>query len=264
MKDRALQLSREAPEGQRENTFREYLQAHILRSISQGRGFERIAFLGGTALRFLYGLQRYSEDLDFSLEREKGYDFQAILDQTASDFRKAGFKLTTHPSRKKTVHSAFLRFPGLLYEAGLSPHEDEKLSIKIEVDTNPPSGANTDTTILNRHFFLSLWHYDLPSMMAGKVHALLSRDYTKGRDIYDLLWYRTRSKPVKPNTEMLNNALQQTNWEGPTITENNWQSVIKNHLKNLDWGEVAADVEPFLENPEESKMLTYDNLVSAL
>lgn len=264
MKDRAIQLSQEAPKNQRENTLREYLQSHMLRSINQGRGFEQIAFLGGTALRFLYNLQRYSEDLDFSLERKEGYDFQAILEKAASDLRKAGFELTVHPSSGKTVHSAFLRFPRLLYEAGLSPHEDEKLSIKIEIDTNPPSGAETEATVINRHFLLSLWHYDLPSMMAGKVHALLTRDYTKGRDIYDLLWYRTRPNPVKPNTAMLNNSLQQTGWEGPAITDENWKSIVKNKLKSLDWDEVIEDVESFLENPEESRMLTYATLDSAL
>lgn len=264
MKDRALQLTQEAPQNKKGNTLREYLQLHILRSINLGRGFEQIAFLGGTALRFLYGLQRYSEDLDFSLERQEGYDFQEILDKAESDLRASGFELTTHPSRNKTVHSAFLRFPHLLYEAGLSPHEEEKLSIKIEIDTNPPNGAQTDTTVMNRHFLLSLWHYDLPSLMAGKIHALLARDYTKGRDVYDLLWYRSRQEPVKPNLEMLNNALQQTDWEGPTITNQNWKSEVRQQLKTLHWEEVSEDVEPFLENPEEIKMLTYDNLVSTL
>jgi len=264
MKDRALNLSREAPKNQRENTLREYLQSHILRSINMGLGFERIAFLGGTALRFLYGLQRYSEDLDFSLERSEGYDFQEILDKAAKDLRAAGFKLTVHPSSDKTVHSAFLRFPRLLYEAGLSPHEEEKISIKIEIDTNPPSGAQTETTVINRHFLLSLWHYDLPSLMAGKIHALLTRDYTKGRDIYDLLWYRSRQEPVEPNMEMLNNALQQTGWEGPTFTDQNWKKVVKNKLKTLDWGEVVQDVETFLENTEEKRMLTCETLISTL
>jgi len=116
----------------------------------------------------------------FLWRRSEGYDFQEILDKTAKDLRAAGFELTVHPSSDKTVHSAFFRFPRLLYEADLSPHEEEKISIKIEIDTNPPSGAQTDTTVINRHFLLSLWHYDLPSLMAGKIHALLTRDYTKG------------------------------------------------------------------------------------
>jgi len=102
---------------------------------------------------------------------------------------------------------------------------------------------------------------DLP---AGKIHALLTRDYTKGRDIYDLLWYRSRQEPVEPNIEMLNNALQQTGWEGPTISNQNWKSAVKDKLKTLAWEEVAQDVEPFLENPEETRMLTCETLISTL
>jgi len=105
------------------------------------------------------------------------------LDRIGSDLRGAGFEFTTHTSSDKTVHSAFLRFPGLLYEAGLSPHEKEKLSVKLEINTDPPGGAETDTTVLNRNFLLSLWHYDLPSLMAGKIHALLERNYTIDSDI---------------------------------------------------------------------------------
>lgn len=172
------------------------------------------------------------------------------MDRIGSDLRGAGFEFTTHTFRDKTVHSAFLRFPGLLYEAGLSPHEKEKLSVKLESDTDPPGGAETDTTVLNRNFLLSLWHYDLPSLLAGKIHALLERNYTKDRDIYDLLWDRSRSEPVEPNMKMLNNALEQADWSGPTIADDNWQSVVEKKLETLNWKEIREDVETFLENPE--------------
>lgn len=264
MKERALQLVDQTPRIQRKNVLREYLQAHILRSIGQDRGFECLAFLGGTALRFLFQLQRYSEDLDFSLERKKGYDFHSILDRVTIDLEKAGFDLTLHLSAGKVVNSAFLRFPRLLYEAGLSAHPEEKLSIKIEIDTNPPSGAGMESHVINRYFLLPLWHYDLPSMMAGKIHAFLSRGFIKGRDVYDLLWYRSRPEPAKPNLKLLRNALRQTEGDKWNIKENNWKDILKDSLSNLDWEEVVADVEPFLENPEERKLLTYHNLVSVL
>ena len=199
MKDRALQLVKETPEPQKANLLREYLQAHILYSLQGKRAFEQLAFVDGTALRFIYGIPRFSEDLDFSLERKTGYSLDTLLQAAETDLTEAGFEVSVHPKTGKAVHSAFFRFPGLLYEAGLNTHRTQKLSIKVEIDTNPPPGAKTEQTVINRHFLLGLWHHDLPSLMAGKIHALLMRSYTKGRDLYDLLWYLTRSEPVVPN-----------------------------------------------------------------
>ena len=264
MKDRALQLAAAAPQGQRRNILREYVQAHILYSLQSVRAFEQIAFVGGTALRFLYGLHRYSEDLDFSLERGDGYNFDHLLDRVESDLVKAGFDVTVHPHKGEPIHSAFIRLPGLLYDAGLSPHRTEKLSVKIEIDTNPPEGATTLTTLINRYFLLALLHYDLPSLMAGKLHALLSRPYTKGRDIYDLLWYLTRPDHIEPNIPLLRNALSQTGWNGPQVTAENWREIIANKIGGLDFTRIADDVSPFLERPEDRALLTRDIVLSAL
>lgn len=264
MKDRALQLVREAPEPQKANLLREYLQAHVLYSLQRKRAFEQLAFAGGTALRFLYGLPRFSEDLDFSLERRGGYDFQVLLTAIETDLFKAGFEVTVHPRAERVVHSAFLRFPGLLYEAGLSPHRAQKLSIKVEIDTNPPPGAKTEQTVINRHFLLGAWHHDLSSLMAGKLHALLMRPYTKGRDLYDLLWYLTRSELVVPNVVLLNNALYQTGWEGDRVTEKTWRSIVRDRLERLDWASVSEDVSAFLEHPAERSLLTRTTLLAAL
>ena len=264
MKDRALQLVRAAPQGQKRNVLREYLQAHVLYSLQSVRAFERIAFVGGTALRFLYGLGRYSEDLDFSLEHARGYSFDRLLDQVKSDLANAGFDVTIHPHKGELVHSAFVSLPGLLYEAGLSPHRTEKLSVKIEIDARPPAGATTTTTLINRHFLVALLHYDIPSLMSGKLHALLSRPYTKGRDVYDLLWYLSRPNPVTPNVSLLRNALAQTGWNGPRIRAENWREVIANKIVGLDFAKIAEDVEPFLERPEDRALLTREIVLSAL
>jgi hypothetical protein len=88
---------------------------------------------------------------------------------------------------RKVVHSAFVRFAGLLYELDLSPHRDEVLAVKIEVDTNPPVGAVLATTVIRRHVILHLQHHDRSSLLAGKLHAILQRPTLKGRDMYDLL-----------------------------------------------------------------------------
>jgi len=264
MKDRALQLVGKASQGQQRNVLREYLQAHVLYSLQSVRAFERIAFVGGTALRFLYGLRRYSEDLDFSLEHEGGYSFSRLLDRVESDLTNAGFDVTIHPHEGESVHSAFVRLPGLLYEAGLSPHRTEKLSVKIEIDTCPPAGATTKTTLINRHFLVALLHYDIPSLMVGKLHALLSRPYTKGRDIYDLLWYLSRPDSADPNVSLLQNALAQTGWNGPQVTVENWREVIADKMVALDFAKIAEDVGPFLERPEDRALLTREIVLSAL
>ena len=264
MKERALGLIRAAPLEARKNILREYLQAHILFSFQAERAFEQLAFVGGTALRFLNGLRRYSEGLDFSLERPKAYDFQRLLYRVQSDLTKAGFRVTMHPSEVGSVHSAFVRFPGLLSECGLSPHQTEKLAIKIDIDTSPPAGATLQTTVINRHFLVALQHHDLPSLMAGKLHALLSRGYAKGRDIYDLLWYLSRSEPTVPNVPLLRNALAQTNWQGEQVTTETWKSVIELRLREVNFAEVVDDVGPFLESPEERMLLTLPIILVAL
>ena len=100
-----------------------------------------LAFHGGTALRFLYNSQRYSEDLDFALERVKDqYDFRAYLKAIRSGLTAEGYTIELKVSDQKVVHSAFVRFAGLLNELGLSPFRAEVLAVKIEVDTNPPAG----------------------------------------------------------------------------------------------------------------------------
>ena len=134
--------------------------------------------------------------------------------------------MTVKVSDQKTVHSAFIRFSGLLYELGLSPHRDEVLAVKIEVDTNPPAGATLATTVVRRHVILQLQHHDRASLFAGKLHAILQRPYTKGRDLYDLLWYLSDPSWPPPNLALLNNALHQTGWSGAFLTAQNWRAVL--------------------------------------
>ena len=264
MKERALQLIREAPHESQGNILREYLQAHILFSLQAGRAFEKLVFVGGTALRFLHGLRRFSEDLDFSLEKPESYDFAQLLHRVESDLVKAGFTITVHSHESDPMNSAFVRFPGLLYECGLSPHQTEKLAIKIDIDTAPPVGADLQTTVINQHFLVALQHYDLPSLMSGKLHALLSRSYAKGRDIYDLLWYLSRPMPTIPNIPLLRNALEQTEWTGEPVTAKTWRSVVEARLQEVNFSEAVNDVAPFLESREERALLTLPIILTAL
>lgn len=105
---------------------------------------------------------------------------------------------------------------------------------------------------------------DFALLFAGKLHAILQRPYTKGRDLYDLLWYLSDPGWPPPNLTLLNNALQQTNWSGPHLTSGNWRTAIGDRLRHLEWQRVAQDVHPLLEPGAWTEMLTLENLERAL
>lgn len=266
MKDHLAELVRAGPTpAHGRNLAREYLQARILSALQRAGAMIPLAFHGGTALRFLYAIARYSEDLDFALEKDKDhYDFRAYLQTIKSELTVEGYALEMKVNDKKTVHSAFVRFPGLLYELGLSGHRHEVLAVKIEVDTNPPTGAMLSTSIVRRHLTLQLQHHDPASMLAGKLHAILQRSYLKGRDLYDLLWYLSDPNWPAPNLTLLNNALQQTGWTGKLLTKDNWRAALRKRLKTIEWRRVVNDVRPFLEPRVDPNLLTHKNLLRVL
>jgi hypothetical protein len=153
----------------------------------------------------------------------------------------------------------------LLHELGLSPHPSQILSIKVEVDTNPPAGAVLDTTLVRRlGLTLNLTHYDKASLLAGKVHALLTRTYTKGRDLYDLIWYLADPGWPAPNMNLLAAALAQTGWTGPVPTAATWRRVLAERLASVNWRAAQADVSPFLEREADRNLVTRDNAMDLL
>ena len=247
------------------NLSREYLQALILQSLQRTGAMTAIAFHGGTALRFLYSLPRYSEDLDFALERNSElYDFRSYLQTIRKDLEAEGYKITLKVNDQKTVHSAFIRFSGLPYELKLTPHQDETLAVKLEVDTNPPVGAVLNTSLVRHHVLLNLQHHDRASLLAGKLHAILQRPYLKGRDLYDLIWYLSDKDWPDPNLTLLNNALSQTNWDGPNLVLKNWREVVHSKIEKVSFEQALEDVRPFLGSSEDIGLLTKNNLLSLL
>ncbi len=244
---------------------REVLQAKLLASLQRAGAMIPLAFHGGTSLRFLYSINRFSEDLDFALERpDRGYDFRAYLRAACADFEREGYTIDVKANDRKVVHSAFLRFRGLLHELGLSPHKTETLAIKLEVDTRPPAGAVLETTVVRRHVTLQLQHHDRASLLAGKIHAVLQRTYTKGRDLYDLQWYLSDPDWPPPNLQMLNHALAQSGWEGPELDGGNWHVILRQRVDALNWAKVTDDVRPFVESPQALDVLTRENVSIAL
>jgi predicted nucleotidyltransferase component of viral defense system len=247
------------------NLVREYLQARILESLQRAGAMVPLAFHGGTALRFLYAIPRFSEDLDFALERSRSsYDFRTYLRAMQDEFEKEGYQVGIKLNDRKTVNSAFVRFNNLLYEYGLSAQRDEVLAVKIEVDTNPPAGAGLETTLVRRHVTLRLQHHDRASLLAGKLHALFQRRYVKGRDLYDLMWYLSDPDWPEPNLTLLQNALRQTGWDGPVANEQNWRDILCQRLRNIDWKKSVTDVTPFLERSNEVALLTKENFEKLL
>jgi predicted nucleotidyltransferase component of viral defense system len=266
MKEYLADLVRASPTpAHARNIAREYLQARLLGSLQRAGAMIPLAFHGGTALRFLYASQRYSEDLDFALEQASSqYDFRAYLRAIETEMTAEGYTIQIKVNDKKAVHSAFVRFSGLPYELGLSPHRDEALAVKLEVDTHPPAGAVLTTTVIRRHITLHLQHHDRASLLAGKLHAILNRPFTKGRDLYDLLWYLSDPDWPAPNLTLLNNALQQTGWARPVLIESNWREIVAGRLETLDWDQVVKDVQPFLDSDVDLELLTRENVMRVL
>ncbi len=261
MKDFLKQILREEQNKTRgRSKIREYLQARILEVLQNNNYFNNWVFVGGTALRFLFSIPRFSEDLDFSLLKPgMDADFSKALKKIEKCFEHEGYEIRLKAKETKIVQSAFIQFRGLLYELDYSPHHDEAVSIKIEIDTNPPLGATSTFSIVRKYVTLNLHHHDKASLFAGKLHALLTRKYTKGRDVYDLFWYLTDRHWPAPNCEFLQNALKQTGWNRDPVTDQNWKTIISHKLKQLNWNTVINDVKPFLEKSEELNFLTPEN-----
>lgn len=262
MKDEAVSLAKNIVDpAQRLNVLREYLQALVMHSLHESEAFQCIAFVGGTALRFLYGLPRFSEDLDFSLDSDKGYYPEKWMSKTKHDLQLAGLDTAVTLNDRKTVHVAWIRIGEVLKDAGLVTMAQQKLSIKLEIDTRPPAGAQTRNQVIERHRMFAVRCYDLPSLMAGKLHALITRQHCKGRDWYDFLWYRAQRPQPEPNLVLLQNALDQTEASG-AFESGNWKDLIRNKISKLNINQVQQDVRPFLEEQREADLITKENLES--
>ena len=254
------QFTPSMPAEEKLNRTREFLQVMALKNLADQNAFENLAFVGGTALRILYDIRRFSEDLDFSLVAAKGYDFKKLSDGLRRYFELNNLPVESKPKVEKTVHSTFLKFPGVLKELGLGAFEAQKLSIKLEVDSNPPKGWKLADTTLNKTFIFSVRHFDLPSMLAAKIHACFFRKYTKGRDFYDLVWYLGRK--VSPNLDLLNNAILQTEKKALDITTANLTTFMVTRLERVDFNAAVADIRRFILDENELRAINKNSLTS--
>lgn len=259
MKDHLLQLVLAQPAEQRSNLAREYLQLYLLKLMHDAGSTGDLAFVGGTALRLLHRLPRFSEDLDFChapLPKRAKFDAGRLFDTLERGLSKAGYDVTVKAKPERTVANAFFRFQGIPRQAGWSRDPHISLSIKVEVDLRPPEGASVETTLVQQFFPVSLRHHDLPSLFAGKLHAVLARRWVKGRDWFDLVWYLTARKGLEPKLGLLENALKQTRTSA--IPREGWRAAVKRRLETLDWRAVITDLRPFVERQRDLDVLSKD------
>lgn len=244
------------------NKAREFLQVLMLKTMFDDGVFDNLAFVGGTALRILYGMRRYSEDLDFSLIKKQEYDFNELLHKLVHKLKQYNFEVEHTAKEAGIVHSSFIKFPALLKELGINKIEKQKLSIKLEIDTNPPLGWHANLNSITDIFVFAVKSFDLPSLYATKLHACFFRRYTKGRDFYDLIWYL--GKKIEPNYVLLNNAIKQTEGKDFKINKDNLKLFLRDKLKDVDFNLIRKDVERFLEDKTELKMFNRDIILSII
>jgi len=283
MKDIALQVARERP-SLGLHALREYIQNYVLWLMQREGLNTRLFFMGGTALRFLWRIGRYSEDLDFSAgpgwEPE---EFPAAMRKIESGLTAAGYDVYLHLRKEKTVQRAVFRFAELLAELGLAGRREQKLSVALEIDTKPPGGATVAKTLVNLHIPVLLQHHDLPSLLARKSAAILTREYIKGRDYFDLFWFLSKWPELEPNPLMFRNALAQkrigdgidesaagggntsdAGRERQVGQERNWRAMLGRAVSEARWNLIETDVRAFIEDPDSLLAFTQENLLRLL
>jgi predicted nucleotidyltransferase component of viral defense system len=244
---------------------REITQQLVLAALSQTSFFDHALFHGGTSLRILWGINRYSEDLDFSLIRpDSNFHWMPFLEQIQEQVNIYGCSLEIEDKSKldAAVKKAFIKDSSIGQMLDFSWVRKsgtwEKVKIKLEIDTNPPAGGKTITKQLDFPFPHIIRAHDLPSMFAGKCHALLCRQYEKGRDWYDFLWYI--EKRIEPDYEYLSTMINQAGpWAGQNseISRTWLENALVEKINTLDFNNILNDIYRFV-NASEQNILKVD------
>ena len=245
-----------------ENAVKEILQEIALYALWRGDFFEVALFQGGTSLRILHGLPRFSEDLDFLLRTpDPEFDWSPYLKVLVEVFGQFGLKLDARPKAKmeSAIRQALLKSDSIASQLDLSfvgTGKPRTIRIKLEIDINPPAGSGEDATYLDFPADHEVRHQDLASNFALKIHALLCRGFLKGRDWYDFSWYVANE--AAPNMSLLRAALIQVGpWAGDEniIVDMPWlKDALTTAIAKIDWKAAAEDVRRFLR-PAELKSL---------
>ncbi|MCD8329404.1 MAG: nucleotidyl transferase AbiEii/AbiGii toxin family protein, partial [Lachnospiraceae bacterium] len=245
------------------NAMKEIMQEIVLCGLSRAGFFKEAAFYGGTALRIFYGLDRFSEDLDFSLmAATPEFDLAAYFPILEKEVRSFGLNVTIQEKKKtkeSNIHSAFLKgntkehlllfYPQEQLLGGIA--KSETVKIKFEVDVNPPEYATFEHKyrLLPTPYEVKL--YDMPSLFAGKIHAVLCRAWKsriKGRDLYDYVFYLTKGTSV--NQKHLRERLLQSGYITPDTpcTLENIKAMLLERFDSIDYAQAKRDIEPFIRD----------------
>ena len=246
-------------EQQQRNAIFEVNQQIILSGLYHGGFFDVAAFYGGTCLRIFHGLQRFSEDMDFSLlSADKDFDFSKYFQPIIDTFSLVGREVEIKKKDKMNfgkVESAFLKDNTNVYD--ISFQTEKSIKIKIEVDTAPPIKFSTEQKLLILPNSFMTRCFTLPDLFAGKMHALVFRSWknrVKGRDWYDFEFYVRHG--VSLNFTHLQERICQFN--GEEMNFNEFKNRLKERLATTDINQVKADVLPFVRDPKELDIWSND------
>lgn len=244
-----------------EQALKEILQEVALYALWRAGFFEVAAFQGGTSLRILHKLPRFSEDLDFILkEPDTGFEWGGYLEQLIAGLQEFGLQseVIDKSHMDQNIRKALVKDNSVAQQLNLAfyqGHADRKLKIKLEIDVNPPAGSGYEYAYLDFPLDFEVCHQDLSSNFALKIHALLCRPYLKGRDWYDFNWYVKQK--ISPNLPHLQAALFQYGpWQGEQLdVDANWLcKALSEKISQIDWADAVQDVERFLNVAEKQSL----------
>jgi len=248
------------------NALKEVFQEIALLGLYQGGFFEKAAFYGGTALRILHGLPRFSEDLDFTLlQKDDNFKLEQYFSSIVDEFEALGINIDIAQKVKKDfksdIASAFLKNGTSIHTLNIEAndlgnilngiHSGKKLKIKFEIDTNPPLKFQTESKTLLLPKTFNIITMTLPNLYAGKMHAVLCRKWisrVKGRDWYDFEWY------VKRNTSLNLEHLQERMYESNDLDQNIklnvelFNELMYKRIDELDIDGAIKEVSPFIKD----------------
>ena len=239
------------------NLLKELSQKIILYGLSKTDFFQFASFQGGTCLRIIHGLNRFSEDLDFSLKKsDKNFNMVPYLNKIQEMMELYGYDIEISGKDRldTNICARMLKDNNLLKQLNLKHHHntERKIKIKIGIDLNPPENALLESNYVDFPVDFAITTHDRSSLFAGKCHALLHRTYTKGRDWYDYLWYiRNR---IEMNWSMLESALKQSDCCPPQLEKIWLKKALLKKIKEINWSDAKRDIEKFL-NLEEQESL---------
>ncbi len=240
-----------------ENALKEIIQEIALLGLWRSKFYEKAVFYGGSALRILHKLDRFSEDLDFSLIRpDLGFDIKKYLGAVKTELELWGFEVLAEEKDKKTkttIDSAFIKANTLVHvlkiNSDLRAHKNAVMKIKLEIDHDPAPGFTADLKYHLHPIPFTIKTMTLPCLFAGKMHALLCRTmrtHVKGRDWYDLIWFVKNNIPC--DLHYLKNKMVQTGHVdfSAVLTKERLVELISGKIKEIDFSLAKKEVEPFL------------------